>query len=83
MTFNVDARFYLAGHGVEHNCRLVATVVLREGTSLCLTSMEPVMELDSLWRARTMFLNLEARKEAVQNSTEPDPSREERVERSE
>ncbi len=43
--FKVDARFCLVDHGVQDNRRLVATVVLREGSSPCLTSLEPVMEL--------------------------------------
>ena len=38
-----------------HNWRLVVAVVLREGSPLCLTSLEPAMEPDSLWRDRTMF----------------------------
>ena len=40
--------FYLVGYGVQHERRLVAAFSLREGSSLCLTSLEPAMELDSL-----------------------------------
>ena len=50
------------GHGVQHDRRLVAAISLREGSSLCLTSLEPAMELDSLWQARTMFIKKLAKK---------------------
>ena len=53
--FKVDARFYLVSHGVQHERRLVGATSLREGSSLCLTSLEPAMELNSVWQARTMF----------------------------
>ena len=49
--FKVDAWFYLVGHGVQHERGLVAAISLREGSSLCLTSLEPAMELNSLWQA--------------------------------
>ena len=39
--FKVDAHFYLAGHGVRQDRRLIAALSLRGGTSLCLTSLEP------------------------------------------
>ena len=38
------------GNRVQYNWRLVVAVVLREGSPLCLTSLEPAMEPDSLWR---------------------------------
>ena len=43
------------GSRVQHNWRLVVAVVLHEGSPLYLTSLEPAMEPDSLWRDRTMF----------------------------
>ena len=50
--FKLDARFYrllvarrLVGHGVQRKRRLVAAIFLREGSSPCLTSLEPAMEL--------------------------------------
>ena len=56
--FKVDARFYLVGHGVQHERRLVAAISHREGSSLCLTSLEPTMELNSLWQSKVMFKRL-------------------------
>ena len=32
----------------------IVAVVIREGNQLCLMSLEPAMEPDSLWRDRTM-----------------------------
>ena len=32
--FKVDAWFYLVGHGVQHERRLLASISLREGSSL-------------------------------------------------
>jgi hypothetical protein len=46
--FKVDAQIYLVGHGVRDERRLVAAVSLRGSSSLCLTSLEPAMELDTL-----------------------------------
>ena len=46
--FKVDAKIYLVGHGVRDDRGLVAALNLRESRSLCLTSLEPAMELDSL-----------------------------------
>ena len=43
-----STQFYLVGHGIQHERGLVATFSLREGSSLCLTSSEPAMELGSL-----------------------------------
>ena len=41
-------KIYLVGHGVRDDRGLVAALNLRESRSLCLTSLEPAMELDSL-----------------------------------
>ena len=41
-------KFDLVGHGVRDDRGLVAALNLRESRSLCLTSLEPAMELDSL-----------------------------------
>ena len=46
--FQVDAKIYFVGHGVRDDRGLVAALNLRESRSLCLTSLEPAMELDSL-----------------------------------
>ena len=46
--FKVDANIYLVGHGVRDDRGLVAALNLRESRSLCLTSLELAMELDSL-----------------------------------
>lgn len=46
---SIDAQFYLVGHGDQHKCQLVASVVLHEGSSPCLISLKLAMELDSLW----------------------------------
>ena len=32
--FKVDAQFYLVGHGVQHEHRLLAAISLHEGSSL-------------------------------------------------
>ena len=53
-----STQFYLVGHGVQHKHRLVAAISLREGSSLCSTSLKPTMELNSLWQARMMFKKL-------------------------
>ena len=41
-------KFNLVGHGVRDDRGVVAALNLRESRLLCLTSLEPVMELDSL-----------------------------------
>ena len=46
--FKVDAKICLVGYGVRDDRGLVAALNLRESKSLCLTSLEPAMELDSL-----------------------------------
>ena len=49
--------------------RLVAAIFLRESSSLCLTIVEPAMELDSLSQARMNFQKLA--KKPYKNSIEP------------
>ena len=45
----VDVQIFLVGHGVRDDHRLImAAIFLRKSSSLCLISLEPAMELDSL-----------------------------------
>jgi hypothetical protein len=60
--FKVDTQIHLEDHGVREESRLVAAISLRESSSLCLTSLELAMELNSPSKNEV----LEAREEVVQ-----------------
>ena len=64
--FRVDTRFYLVGHGVQHEHGLVAAISLHEGSF-------DILGVGDGARLAIASKNdvIEARKEAIQNSIAP------------